>query len=293
MGTARRSIVVLVIGTALALSGCGGGEAVQGVGDGRGPAEQARPSDLVGAWGLEDANVDAGAVLTFSPGEISLYADCGSLSGGWAANRAGLFLAEVDGGSGECFPADVDADPAPEWLSSATSFRADGDRRQLLDDAGTVTATLLPDLPADPVASFAEALDLVPTADPATVAALDAEPEPLPADLTPATQEQMLGRWDPVDAPKPKREEAPHLKFRAGRWGASDGCNGSGGRWTISSGGALLATGPGPSTLIGCENRDVAGAFAGAAWAGFDGEELVLVDRAGEESGLLVSSTRF
>jgi heat shock protein HslJ len=70
-----------------------------------------------------------------------------------------------------------------------------------------------------------------------------------------------------------------------GTYSASDGCNGTTGRWEADADG-LVATG-GSSTLIGCDNVDVAHWLSTATTAGFDGATLVLVDKDGHELGRL------
>jgi len=67
---------------------------------------------------------------------------------------------------------------------------------------------------------------------------------------------------------------------------ATDGCNQTSGRWAAGDAGSFIATG-GASTLVGCDNVDVAGWFVRARNAGFAGTTLVLVDQAGHELGRL------
>lgn len=106
----------------------------------------------------------------------------------------------------------------------------------------------------------------------------------LPELLEPASAAKLHGAWIPVDAPD---AIDPHVEFsESGDWTGSDGCNGSRGRWTIEGGGELLTT-SGPHTLIGCDNVPVPDWVSSARLAGFDGDELVLLDVSGAELGRL------
>jgi hypothetical protein len=131
-------------------------------------------------------------------------------------------------------------------------------------------------------------------ADPPTVTAADRrafpDPAPVPTGLQPAHRTSLLGRWLPLPADDVQRPQQPMLELQAdGTWTSSDGCNGSGGRWTAGDAGRVLAA-AGFTNLIGCTNVNVAGDLIGAARAAFDGTVLVLLDANGTETGRLVKA---
>jgi hypothetical protein len=95
----------------------------------------------------------------------------------------------------------------------------------------------------------------------------------------------LEGRWTPV---VPRPGEA-YLEFDGIDWHASDGCNGNGGKWLDLGDGYLTTTPPGGSLLMGCNNVPVADMMQSVRTAGFDGDELVLFDAAGDELGRFVA----
>jgi META domain len=112
----------------------------------------------------------------------------------------------------------------------------------------------------------------------------DADPAPVPASLTPATRETLLGTWLPADGSGRRAPHPPSITLTAdSRYTGGDGCNGSQGRWGAGAAGLIIAT-SGLSTLIGCDDMvQVPSWLAGAARAAFDGPVLVLLDRTGHE----------
>jgi hypothetical protein len=244
------------------------------------------PWRLIGSWLVTADGEEPGAVLRISGDDVSLWRRCGQLEGGWRADRSGLFVADLYSGSGRCHP---EVPYAPAWLRAAAAFEPRGSGQRLLDAGGTVVARLEPG--GRPTAGP----DLLASlADPPTVTADDRrafpDPAPVPAGLLPADRASLVGRWLPQPADDVQRPEQPMLQLRAdGTWTSSDGCNGSGGRWTAGDGGRVLAT-VGGSTLVGCRNVDVAGNLYGAARAAFDGTVLVLVDANGAEAGRLAKA---
>lgn len=243
---------------------------------------------LVGSWLVTDAQgAEPGTVLRIE-GDLSLWQSCGYLLGSWRASTQGLFAGHLDGGDGACFGKDQ-RDPTPAWLAAATRFGSSGPGLVLLSSDGTVVARLSPGGSPTPGPHIAPSLADPPVLSPELAAALRA-PAPLPASLTPATRAQLLGDWVTVE-PKPtgpmQHAADPGVTFATdGSYRATDGCNGTVGRWAADDTGAFLATG-GPSTLIGCLNVDVPQFVANAAWAALDDGVLVLVDRAGHETGRL------
>ncbi|MGQ0843113.1 MAG: META domain-containing protein [Sporichthyaceae bacterium] len=232
------------------------------------------PSALVGQWSVAGPGIATPSVVNLAADGLELFHACGSLEGVWLAGRAGTFLAEVSGGSGECFPDEVQ-DPTPAWIASAVSYAVDGDTRRLLDAGGQTVATLSPG-PNDASAGPA------PTANAEQIAALDAPTPALPAGLRPVTEQDLVGVWLMPGATSNAGDEddrGPHAEFLAdGIWGGSDGCNGTAGRWALVEG-ALLTTDE-ATTPEDCTPTAV---LDGARAAGFAGEQLVLLDPTGRE----------
>ncbi|SER36778.1 META domain-containing protein [Actinokineospora terrae] len=91
----------------------------------------------------------------------------------------------------------------------------------------------------------------------------------------------VVGEWEPVslvgftgsiDTP---RREPPLVRFTDdGHWEASDGCNGSAGRYHADNG-VFSATTDGPSTLIGCANVPNTSVLTKATSYALRGDELV------------------
>jgi antitoxin (DNA-binding transcriptional repressor) of toxin-antitoxin stability system len=286
--------VLLGAVTVLALAGCGAGTAADG-GDAAGPPAPdgtppagGDPVELVGLWTVrEAAGEEPGAILRLADRGLSLWRKCGHLDGAWAASTDGLFVGHVFGGSGACVRApDSGPDSGPAWLKQAAGHRADGRDRLLVDRAGRPVARLVPggrpEVDANTAASEAEppvvTADLRDRLSPAA---------PLPAGLRPASAAELAGRWVPVRGAGGRSPQPPHVELRAdGSWSGSDGCNGQGGRWVAGAGGAVLAV-AGAQTLIGCTGVNVGSWLTDAARAGFAGDELVLLDRAGRELGRL------
>ncbi|BCB90812.1 META domain-containing protein [Phytohabitans suffuscus] len=247
---------------------------------------EADPVALIGNWRVTGTEEQEGAVLRLAgPSDLALFRPCGMLGGGWRADGAGMFVAEVTGYSVCPSPAEAER-WTPAWLARASGYRLAGVDRELLDPAGEVVARLAPatapgrvdpkrispDLAEPPVVTDQDRQALAPAA-------------PLPAGLTPATARTLAGRWVAVDGVR--RPGEAHVELRAdGAWSGSDGCNGSRGRWVAGEGGTLLAT-AGSSTLIGCENHPATSWLYQARRAATAGDQLTLFDVAGKELGRL------
>ncbi|GAA1520183.1 hypothetical protein BJ978_001061 [Agromyces terreus] len=238
------------------------------------------PVALVGLWRVSGAVGEGSETwLRLGAGELVLWRECGILHGAWtAADRA--FLAQIFGWSGSC---SMDS-PVVPWLDAAASYRAAGDGWQLLDPEGRVVASLAIDGAPQPIDTADPSFAETPVID-ERVRASFADVPPLPAGLRPATSADLAGRWIPAGI---SVSTDPHVEFMAGRaWRGSDGCNGQAARWTLESDGRMLTTG-GLSTSIGCEGADVPGWVSGTRLVGFEGAELVLLDRDAVELGRLV-----
>lgn len=244
------------------------------------PTEEPRPAppaytgvDLLGTWTLTDASDDMSASITFwGDGRWEADYECGFVGGQWLAAETTFFAVKASW-SMACSD-NIDPQPALTWIDSATGLtRADGGW-VILDSAGGATASLRdhaplpsqsPDFPMHQDAPYL--VDVV----------------PLPTELEVRTLE---GRWTPLVS-KPGRS---YLEFSGETWTASDGCNGAGGKWVDLGDGYVLATPSGGMTAMGCENVPVAYWVDAMRTAGFDGDELVLFDAAGDELGRLRSA---
>lgn len=280
-----RHIVLVVLSAAL-LAGCAGTptppdalESPPVAGPGTSDASQAL--GLVGLWrvsGTTDEEPDTW--LRLDALEFQLWRDCGFIMGSWTAGEE-AFIASSYGANGDCVEGGL---PTVDWLESATAYERTGEGWQLTDAAGAVVASLAVDGAPRPIETAAEFYAQPPEVTAQTREAFQ-RTVPLPAGIEAATVEPLTGRWVPVAF---TGATDPHVDFAAdGSWEGSDGCNGAGGRWASGLDGEFLAT-SGPSTLIGCEGAPVPVWVAGARSAGFDGDQLLLLDRDGNEIGRLV-----
>ena len=268
--TMNRGFVAVL--AAVLVAGCG--QATLQTSEDAGAHDAGRPSDLIGSWTVSGTGEEPGMVLGLGS-RLTLVRGCGKVDGQWEAGTHGGFLALATGGGQMC-PFSPKVGSLPSWLARATSFRLDGDRRELLDSHDAVVARLAPTGADDPDAESMTTAER---------ARLDIPPAPLPAGLRPATSADLLGRWvsSKPDAAYP---DAPlnlaHLELQAeNRWIGFDGCSAMGGRWLSPAAGTLLGTIL-DGTLGGCTSA-LGGWFASARLAGFDGDELVLLSRSGQE----------
>lgn len=282
-----RALSVALAGSALVLGGCGQGVTTdppvaaapsEPVGGSSSDAPvPMRPADLVGLWRLAGAPEKNGVLRIAAESNLSLWSSCGRMSGQWAANAAGLMVASIDSGSGRC---DVQKAARSSWLHDVAGYRRGEAGPELLDSSGGVVARLLPGARLTPGPDVAPSEVEVPT--------LPEQPRPhwqalpdLPRSVVPVSREQLLGAWVPAGEDRRARPERPHVRFHPdGSWTGSDGCNGTGGRWALGHGGAVLLT-SGITTLIGCGNVNVLGS-APLARAAVDRDGfLVLYDFSG------------
>jgi heat shock protein HslJ len=244
------------------------------------------PTTLVGSWLVVDAaGAEPGTVLLIGEG-LSLWQRCGYLMGSWRVGGVSLFAASLEGGDGSCFTSAKDLTPA--WLADAADYAVGTTGVTLLARDGSVVARLRPGGRPTPGPNLAPSLADPPTLTPALKAWL-APAAPLPAALTAATRAQLVGSWV-ATGPRPSTSGMQHTPAGAtlrddGTYSATDGCNGTTGRWEADADGLVVTSGS--STLIGCDNVDVARWLGTATTAGFDGATLVLVDKDGHELGRL------
>jgi hypothetical protein len=240
---------------------------------------------LVGSWQLSVDGPNDGDVLRLAPGDLSIWQDCGVLQGSWRADREGLFVGSLWGGSGSCIQGKL---PTIPWLDAAAGWRRAGDGIELLDANGEVVARLQPGGRPTPGPDIAASEAEPPVVVEAEKAHYLGSAPALPGGVTAAGRTDLVGRWVPAHDDGEKRPEQPYVELRGdGTYRASDGCNGTMGRWVAGRSGSVLAT-AGVTTLIGCHNLYVAGYVVGAHAAGLtDDGTLVLVDDHGAETGRL------
>ena len=238
--------------------------------------------EAVGTWtvGGTANDADAGTVLQIGA-DMNLWLDCGLVGVSYLVGTDGALLTDAWSGSGAC-----DLPGVPAWLGDATSIATVADDLVLLAADGTPTATLTaggtPKVPADVSAELAQD----PVLDDVLRAQLDPTSPELPAGVTAATTDEIVGHWlpaEPVGEP-----EASYLRLAAdGTWTGSDGCNGAQGLW-LSADSSWRAT-SGPQTMMFCEGVQMPIVAATARAAGLDADgSLVLVDAEGAELVRLV-----
>jgi hypothetical protein len=247
------------------------------------------PARLVGSWIVSDAHgADAGTVLRIAD-DLSLWQGCGYLMGGWRASATGLFAGHLDGGDGAC--AGTARNPTPSWLQVAAGYVVTDDGIALLDRDGRTVARLRAGGRPTPGPNLLPSLADPPVLDARLRAAIAAITTngPIPTSLPAARRSDLLGAWVTV-LPRPSglaHLATPGITFHDdGSYEATDGCNGTLGGWSADDAGSLTATG-GFSTLIGCDNVDVAGFAGKASWAAMDHGVLVLIAADGTETGRL------
>jgi hypothetical protein len=204
-----------------------------------------------------------------------------------------MFLGLIHGYAERCPTPDGLADWTPGWLRHAVAYRVDDNTPALLDADGRIVARLMPGGLPTPNTKLVMPEEAQPPVldDEMRQALTEPEGEP-PAGRTPATPEQLVGRWVPPKGTG--ANPAVFLELTAdGISQASDGCNHTTGRWLAGDSGRILAIG-GPTTLVGCSGmRPVADWLAAASYAFFDGPTLVLLDSTGAETGRLVREASF
>jgi len=252
--------------------------------DGDGPRTEVamEASVLVDRWFVEAPTAEPGTMLVLGR-RAAVFLPCGVLSGEWRAADGGLFVADVRGGSQDCFRTG-DARELP-WLHGATAFRTEGEQVLLLAEDGSTTARLRPGAQPttgpDHSAEYAE----MPSPHPEQLRVMS-EPAPLPDGVVAPTPSRLQRRWAPVST-TPQNREA-FLSFTNGsRWRGSDGCNGTGGHYVLGAAGRLIGT-TGLQTLIGCDNWRGSQWVAEAARVGLRGDELVFFDHDARELGRVV-----
>jgi hypothetical protein len=217
--------------------------------------------------------------------ELFLFSACGAPFGFWRAVAGGAMNAVLMVAAPDC-PAVAGDDEwersTPAWLRSVSAFGTSGDKRVLLDDAGRTVAELTA---TDTAPGPAIAGERVPP-DPPTAsdaARLDAAAPPPPG-LRAAAAADLTGRWIRTSA---KSTDKDFVEFAANRSvHLFDGCNWSRGRFTMGPAGGFAAV-LYLSYVLACANTPVADWLQNAAWASFEGPNLVFTDTSGTRLGAL------
>lgn len=245
-----------------------------------GEAAVLRPSDLIGTWWPIAEGAPDGTKVRFDGGQWVAYKDnCNTTGwiGSWEAIPSGQFVADVWAWS-DCYVG------MSNWMDTAVAFRPNGADMELLDADGRVAVTLKPAKPdrspgahgAQPVVSQAQRDEL------------DAPPADPPVGLLPASPELFVGRWVPTLVATEQRPDHTYVDVAAdGTWLGRDQCSGTTGRWVLGAEGRLLTTASGWN-LVACRAIPASHWMARAAWAGFLGSVLVLVDKDGDVLGHLL-----
>lgn len=276
--------IVIAIAAVLMLSGCAAappGASPEQPKPGTPAEADADAVDLIGLWRVSDAAGETPDTwLRLDDGEVTLWRECGFMSGSWSALDS-VFLADISASHESCLT--DGAIPVVAWLNAAAGYERDGAGWALQSSDGAVVARLAIDgaPPENPnIASFYREQPTVTEATGAQFATVE-----LPSGVVPAASEDLVGRWVPTET----FATDPHLNVdAAGTWSGSDGCNGAQGRWASPTPGVLVAT-SGVMTLIGCEGSSEPLAFGSARAAGFDGSDLVLYDVSGQQVARLVA----
>lgn len=295
----RTRIAALAAVTVLLLAACatrpGGGEPGPSASGEVAPGD---PVGLVNLWRVSDAaGEDPDTWWRAEPGSYALIRPCGVVGGGWRASAHVFVAARPDSWHQAC--SDGSDRPSVPWLEQAVAYQSDGNGFRLLGADGRALATLTLDGVPGPIPGASDTYRQPPEVTDDVRAALG-PPAALPDGLEPVTEQTLLGRWDvrPEDLTSflggtagpvsPGLDPYPHLEvLDDGTWTGTDGCNGSGGAWTVDDDGWVLVT-SGASTLMGCDGAPAPSWFASAERAGRDGDTLVLTDHAGVEIARLV-----
>jgi hypothetical protein len=236
--------------------------------------------DLVGLWRVSGADgADGDTWLYLGADEARVWSRCGFQSGGWSA-AGGKVIVDIHSWHMGCSTAN--GQPEIPWLTSTAGYESAPYGWTLLSDTGQVTARLTVDGVPPPHPATNDDARRPPIVDDDLKAQL--RDIATPDGMRTATQDALVGRWIP-EAPAPRD---PHVVISAdGTWTASDGCNGTRGRWAVAPDESLLTT-TGWTTLVACEGSSEPSMFGQARAAAFDGDVLVLLDGTGAVSGRLV-----
>ena len=248
------------------------------------PAAPFDPSSLVGRWTVRGAADEwSGTVVQFDT-QATLWRRCGSISFPYIAGPD----SDLRVGRPESWGSDCGDRPTAAWLTEAAVVAHRGGDVLLLRADGRPTATLVPGGEPHVDENTSPELAAPPVLTPELRESLSWHPVTLPAGLVPAAIDVLAGgRWFPPDPPSGNPDGSWASFAEDGTWQGTDGCNGSGGIYTLDDG-AVRAT-SGPSTLIGCDGVPVSSWVAQARALGLTSDGLlVLLDSAGTEIGRLI-----
>ena len=276
-------------------AGCGAAAPVTSVAptSGRSPSTPASvavaPADplrLVGMWRIEAPGEEAGAVLRLGD-DLMIWRRCGPDLGGWAANKAGMFVGAIEASTSPC-PFTVESTKGPSWLVATTSYAIEGTSRRLLDSSGRTTAILRPSAAVAGSKHVIGFLAKPPKLTKDLAARIDALSPIVGGTQASGIHADLAGRWIPLDPNGKPTTSASYVTFdRTGWWSGSDGCNGQSGRWAQGQSNTFLAL-QGGQTLIGCNGINVGGILARTTAVTSQGAILVMSDRSGQPIGKFV-----
>ena len=120
---------------------------------------------LVGLWRVSGAESESPDTwLRLDAGEANLWRDCGVIDFSWAGQN-GYFIAGLSGWSG----CSATTPPVAPWLEQAVGYEQVGDGWSLIDDDGTIVASLAVDGAPQPHPNVAEFYTQAPVVTSATV----------------------------------------------------------------------------------------------------------------------------
>ncbi|MBV9097538.1 MAG: hypothetical protein JO079_05730 [Frankiaceae bacterium] len=261
--------------SSLLLAGCGGG--------GSSPAGSSthQAARLVGLWrvvstrqafpGELPATVRIGATSD----DFVVVRQCGVVAGMWRATDGGALAAEMPLTGKVCDSALIE----PPWVTFAWSYRFAGDRLQILNDEGTVQATLTR---TDKLGTAQEA-GAAPTPSAALLDALRT-PAKVPHGMTPVTKpNQVGGLWALPNAGDPHQD---NVSFLSNHYlGVLENC-GLRGHFSYDRSGVFVATGTPDGA--GCATSHVLQWIRSATRLALHQGKLAFIDRGGHVLGELM-----
>lgn len=228
-------------------------------------------ASMIGTWTLTDSATGDIGELTLSATGLTGTMPCGTIDGVWVT-AGDAWLGEMSLSDPGCVR---DGALDAPWLTSTAGVEATDAGWHLLAPDGGITATLTEGTPGGTAAGTPDA-DVIYSA------------QPLPVDLSTGA---IAGRWLVTEAaesalgaadPTAITRYPTFVEFTERTWEISGGCFGSG-RWEDLGDGYVVAMGPGVMVGLGCGGPYVAPLITAMRTAGFDGDELVLFDRSGDE----------
>jgi len=270
----RGHLRYLVAISSLLLAGCGGAASPAG-------SSTHQAARLVGLWrvvslreafpGELPATVRIGA--TFD--DFMVVRKCGVVAGMWRATDGGAFTAEIPLTGRACSSGLVE----PPWVTLAWAYRFAGDRLQILNEDGTVQATLVRTsklgVEKDAVVTPSPSADLVDHL---------RTPAAVPHGMGPVTKpNQIAGLWTLPNAADPHQH---NVSFLINDYlGLLENCA-LRGHFSYDRAGVFVATGTPEGA--GCATSRVLQWIRTATRLALDHDKLAFIDRDGHVLGELV-----